>query len=142
MPDVTLAVVTFLRSVAQFEQRCMKTIKELNDESFDRTMMATNLPVVADFYAPWCGPCKMIAPLLDKLADHYTGRLQFFKVNVDAAPEIAARYEITGVPTLLLLHQGAVRDVIVGFPGPRELSAKLEALAAVSGVTIGTEARS
>lgn len=119
----------------------MKTITELNDENFDRTIAAANLPVVVDVYAPWCGPCKMIAPLLDKLAEHYAGRLHFFKVNVDEAQEIAARYQITGVPTLLLIHQAQVRDVIVGFPGPQELLAKLEALAASGKVTVATEAR-
>ena len=120
----------------------MKTITELNDETFDQTMAATSLPAVVDVYAPWCGPCKMIAPLLDKLAEHYAGRLKFFKVNVDAAPETAARYEITGVPTLLLVNRGEVRDALVGFSGPREMLAKLEALAASSQVTAATEARS
>lgn len=119
----------------------MKTIAELNEKDFDRTIAATNTPVVADFYAPWCGPCKMIAPLLAKLAEHYVGRLRFCKVNVDEAPELAARYEITGVPTLLLIHQVEVRDVIVGFPSPRELLAKLEALAALNGATAATEVR-
>ena len=108
----------------------MKTIMELNDETFERDIAAANVPVVVDVYAPWCGPCKMIAPLLDKLAEHYRGRLQFFKVNVDASPEIAVRYEITGVPTLLLISQGKVSEVIVGFPSPMELIAKLETLAA------------
>jgi thioredoxin 1 len=141
MPAATMTVVTFLLSAAQFGQRRMTTITELNDENFERNIVAANLPVVVDVYAPWCGPCKMIAPLLDKLAEHYAGRLQFFKVNVDEAQEIAARYEITGVPTLLLINQAGVQDVIVGFPGPQELLAKMEALAASSQVTAATEAR-
>ena len=120
----------------------MSTITELNDVDFDRTIAAMNLPVVVDVYAPWCGPCKMIAPLLDKLAEHYAGRLQFFKVNIDDAPEIAARFEITGVPTLLLMCEGEVRDVMVGFPGPQELLAKLEALAALGKVTVAKEVNS
>ena len=110
----------------------MNMIPELNDENFDQHFAAANLPVVVDVYAPWCGPCKMIAPLLDKLAEYYRGRLQFFKVNVDEAPKIAGRYEITGVPTLLLINQGEVREVIVGFSSPKELIAKLEALAALN----------
>jgi thioredoxin len=142
MPAATITVVTFLDLTAQLGQRRMSTITELHDENFDRTIAMTNLPVVVDVYAPWCGPCKMIAPLLDKLAEHYAGRLQFFKVNVDDAQETAARYEITGVPTLLLINQGEVRDVMVGFPGPQELLAKLEALAALSKATAATEVRS
>lgn len=108
----------------------MKAITELNEENFDQTIAAANTPVLLDFYAPWCGPCKMIEPLLDKLAEHFAGRLQFFKVNVDDAPALAARFEITGVPTLLLVNHGEVRDVMVGFPSPRVLVDKLEALAA------------
>lgn len=117
----------------------MKMITELNDESFERNIVAANLPVVVDFYAPWCGPCKMITPLLDKLAEHYAGRLQFFKVNVDEAPELGLRFDITGVPTLLLIDQSAERDRLVGFPSPRELVAKLEALATLREATAAME---
>jgi thioredoxin 1 len=107
----------------------MKTIAELNDSNFDEALAATNTPVLVDFYAPWCGPCKMLAPLLDQLAQHFAGRIQFFKVNVDFAPELATRYEITGVPTLLFVRDGEVRDRLVGFAAPRALVDKLEALA-------------
>lgn len=110
----------------------MNTILQLNEESFDATLAAADTPAVVDFYAPWCGPCKMIAPLLDKLAEHFTGRIQFFKVNVDESPELAARFEITGVPTLLMFGPGELRDRLVGFPSPRALVEKLEALAAPS----------
>jgi len=120
----------------------MKTIAELNDENFGRSIAGTNLPVVVDVYAPWCGPCKMIAPLLDKRAENYAGRLEFFKVNVEEASEFARRYEIAGVPTVLLICHGAVRDVMAGFPSPRELLAKLEAHATVCGATAMTEVRS
>ncbi len=142
MPAATMMLVTFSRLTAQLGQRRMSTITELNDVNFDRTIAATHLPVVVDVYAPWCGPCKMVAPLLDKLAEHHAGRLQFFKVNIDDAQEIAARFEITGVPTLLLMYQGEVRDVMVGFPGPQEILAKLEALAALGKVTVAKEVNS
>jgi thioredoxin len=108
----------------------MKTIAELTDENFDRAIAAANVPVVVDFYAPWCGPCKMLAPLLEQLAGYFAGRLQFFKVNVDEAPELATRYRISGVPMLAFISGGEVRDVLVGFPPPKELAARLQALVA------------
>jgi thioredoxin 1 len=110
----------------------MKTIAELNEAQFDQVIARANTPVVVDFYAPWCGPCKMIAPLMDKLAEHFAGQLRFYKVNVDESPELAGRFQITGVPTLLLFNQGEVREVIVGFPSPQALASKLQALAAES----------
>jgi thioredoxin len=119
----------------------MKTIPELNDENFDQNIAAASLPVVVDVYAPWCGPCKMIAPILEQLAEHYTRKIRFFKVNVEEAPKIASRYEISGVPTLLLICQGEVREAIVGFPSPHELLAKLEVLVRMSRATAATEAR-
>ena len=108
----------------------MSKIAELNEENVDQVIAAATTPVVVDVYAPWCGPCKMLAPLMEQLADHFAGRIQFFKVNVDEAPEIAGRFEITGVPTLLLFCDGKLRDTIVGLASPRALLTKLEALAA------------
>lgn len=116
----------------------MKTIAELNDETFDQTIAAAHVPVVVDFYAPWCGPCKMLTPLLTALAEHFAGRLQFFKANVDEAPELAERFNVTGVPMLALIVNGVVHEMVIGFPSPRELAAKLHALAE----THPTEARS
>jgi len=106
----------------------MRTIAELTDENFDQAIAAANGPVVVDFYAPWCGPCKMLAPLLTALAEHFAGRVQFYKVNVDAAPELATRFEVSGVPMLVFFENGAPRDVLIGFPAPQTLAAKLHAL--------------
>lgn len=106
----------------------MKTIIELTDENFDQTIAAVPGPVVVDFYAPWCGPCKMLAPLLDSLAEHYAGRVRFFKVNVEAAPELADRFEVSGVPMLVFFLDGEPRDALIGFPSPQTLANKLHAL--------------
>jgi thioredoxin len=106
----------------------MKTIAELNDENFDQTMAAANVPVVVDFYAPWCGPCKMLTPLLQALAEHFAGRIQFFKVNVDEAPELAERFEVSGVPMLAFVVNGEVRELLIGFPSPPVLAGTLHAL--------------
>lgn len=106
----------------------MKTIAELTDENFDQTIAAALGPVVVDFYALWCGPCKMLAPLLGALAEHYAGRVQFFKVNVEAAPELADRFEVSGVPMLVFFVNGEPRDLLIGFPAPPVLAEKLHAL--------------
>ncbi len=106
----------------------MKTIAELTDENFDQTIAAAPGPVVVDFYAPWCGPCKMLAPLLGSLAEHYAERVQFFKVNVDAAPELAERFEVSGVPMLVFFVNGEPHDLLIGFPSPQTLAAKIHAL--------------
>lgn len=108
----------------------MKTITELNNENFDRALGSAATPVVVDFYAPWCGPCKTLAPLLDSLAEHLAGRIQFFKVNVDEAPELANRFQVTGVPMLAFFGQGELRDVVLGFPQPSVLAGKLQSLIA------------
>jgi len=106
----------------------MKIVAELNETDFDPLLATEGTPAVVDFYAPWCGPCKMIAPLLDSLAEHYSGRIRFYKVNVDESPGLADRFQITGVPTLIFLKEGQVFSSIVGFPPPQELVAKLHAL--------------
>ena len=92
----------------------MKNIVEVTETSFEQEVLRAATPVVADIYAPWCGPCKMLAPMLDKLAEEYAGKAKFVKINVDEAPELAGRYGITGVPTLLFIQQGEVRNSIVG----------------------------
>jgi thioredoxin 1 len=110
-----------------------KNIVELTDANFETEVLHTALPAVVDFYAPWCGPCKVIAPLLEQFAAEFAGRLKFAKANVDETPGLAACFEITGVPTLLLFRGGAPVDQVVGFPGPHQLKDWLDqaAIAAV-----------
>lgn len=108
----------------------METISELNEVNFDRALAESNGPAVIDFYALWCGPCKMIAPLLEKFALQFAGRVRFFKVNAEESPALAERFGIVSVPTLLFFANGEVRDTVVGFAPPRDLMARVEALAA------------
>jgi thioredoxin 1 len=82
--------------------------------------------VLVDFYAPWCGPCKMLAPLLEQLADEYNGRVKIAKANVDDMTDVAGFYGITGVPTLMLFRGGKNVDQMVGMASPRQLKAWLE----------------
>lgn len=102
---------------------------ELTEANFETEVLSAAIPVVVDFYAPWCGPCKVIAPLLEQFAGEFAGRLKFAKANVDATPGLATGLEITGVPTLILFRRGKPLDQLVGFPGSRQFKAWLDAAA-------------
>ncbi len=99
----------------------MKNIIELTEDGFENEVLRTPGLVLVDFYAPWCGPCKMLAPFLDQLAEEFAGRVKFAKLNVDATPELAGQYNITGVPTLLLFRDGQPLDNVVGMAPPQAL---------------------
>lgn len=104
----------------------MKNITELNAANFEPEILQAAGPVLVDFYAPWCGPCKMLVPLLEQLAGEFAGRVRFAKLNVDDAPELAGRFGITGVPTLMLFRNGRMVEQMVGLPSPRHLKALLD----------------
>ncbi len=104
----------------------MKNIVELSESAFAAEVLQSTLPVVVDFYAHWCGPCKMLAPLLEQFAAEFQGRIKFTKADVDEAPNLATQYEITGVPTLMLFRQGRAVDSLVGLVAPRTLKGWLE----------------
>ena len=104
----------------------MKNILDLTENDFEAEIIRTPVPVVVDFYAPWCGPCKVLAPLLEQLAAGLTGRLKFAKANVDKVPGLVDCFEITGVPTLLLFRNGEVLDRLVGFPGMSQFKAWMD----------------
>ena len=118
----------------------MKNMIELTDETFDREVLKASGPVVVDFYAPWCGPCKMIAPLLEHLAGEFSGTLKFAKFNVDDAPEWAGRYGVRGVPTLMLFGAGQVIDQAVGADALKTLQTWIErAMAATPQAAVASE---
>ena len=103
-------------------------IIELNDSNFDAEINKGATPVLVDFWAPWCGPCRMIAPVLEKIAETTAGQAVVAKVNVDEAPGVASRFGVSSIPTLLFFKNGEVREQVVGLQGEADLTSRLKAL--------------
>lgn len=114
----------------------MKRVQQLSSSDFSREVYLSPIPVVVDVYADWCGPCRAIAPLLERLAEHYDGRIRFVKVNIDEDPEVAQAFQVEGVPTLLFFRDGQLTDRVVGLADPRQLVAQLERHASGSAARI------
>jgi thioredoxin 1 len=87
---------------------------QLNNGEFDTEVLKSSVPVFVDFYADWCGPCHAIAPTIEALSNEFEGRVKFVKVDVDANQEVASRYEIMSIPTIMLFEKGKVEDSIIG----------------------------
>ena len=98
---------------------------ELTNENFDAEVLQSELPVLVDFWATWCGPCMMLGPTVAEVAAEYAGRVKVGKVNVDNAPELAARYGITSIPALLFFRKGEVARTSVGFVKKADVVAML-----------------
>jgi thioredoxin 1 len=110
----------------------MKPTIEINETNFETEVLKSHQPVLVDFWADWCGPCKMLAPVLEEIATEQTGRVKVAKVNVDENPELAARYGIQSLPTLLYFVGGEVRNQIIGAASKKTIISKLEMLAVVA----------
>ena len=97
----------------------------LTDALFDETVNGSEVPVLVDFWAEWCGPCKMIAPVLEEIAKEHTGKITIVKLNVDDNPDTARRFEVMSIPTLMLFNKGSLEKRLVGARNKTQLMAEI-----------------
>jgi thioredoxin 1 len=107
-----------------------KNVHEFTDAKFKADVLQSEQPVLIDFWAPWCGPCRAIAPLIEQIADEYAGRIKVGKINVDSNVGVATNYAVTAIPTLLFIKKGQVVDQLVGAADKGKITARLDKLLA------------
>ena len=103
-------------------------VTEVTDKNFEEEVIKSTLPVLVDLWAPWCGPCRMVAPVVEKLAESYDGRFKFCRLNVDENPRTAGSYHVMSIPTLLFIKDGKAADTVIGAVPEQTLRPKIEAL--------------
>jgi len=103
-------------------------VVDVSDQNFENEVIKSALPVLVDLWAPWCGPCRMVGPVIEKLAEEYEGKAKFFKLNVDENQQTAAKYSVMSIPTLLFFKNGERADTVVGAVSEQVLKPKLDAL--------------
>lgn len=106
----------------------MQNVNEIKAGQFDAEVRKSDTPVVVDFFATWCPPCKALAPILDKVAGGYAGKVKFVKVNTDEAQELAVEFGVRGIPTLVFIKGGKVMSSLVGLRGEGEIKSAADAL--------------
>jgi thioredoxin 1 len=104
----------------------MSQVHEANESNFETEVIGSEQPVLVDFTAAWCGPCKKLTPIVEEFAKDYSGRVKVVKVDVDKAPTVAAKFGVMSVPTLILFQGGAIKDQVVGVVSKRALSDRVD----------------
>lgn len=100
---------------------------DTTDATFESDVLKSDMPVLVDFWAPWCGPCRMVAPVVEELSNDYDGKVKFVKLNTDDNPKVAAQFGIRSIPTLLIFKDGEVAGQVVGFRPKSDLAKHLDA---------------
>ncbi len=108
----------------------MADVLATGEDAFEADVLKSDTPVLVDFWAPWCGPCKMVAPVVEELAGDYDGKLKVVKVNVDDNPGLSVKYQVRGIPTLLIFNEGEVAQQVVGYVPKAALAEKVDAVLA------------
>jgi thioredoxin 1 len=103
-------------------------VVDVSDQTFESEIIKSSLPVLLDLWAPWCGPCRMVAPVIESLETKYDGKVKFCRLNVDENPQTAAKYRIMSIPTLMFFKNGEVANTVIGAVPERVLEPKLDAL--------------
>jgi len=101
---------------------------EVTADIFEQEVLKSDIPVVVDLWAPWCGPCKALTPLLETVAAEYEGKIKAVKLNIDESPAIAAKYQIMSIPTLLFFKDGKVESQIIGLVSKNKISSKFDSI--------------
>lgn len=104
----------------------MSTAAQVTDSSFKQEVLDSDVPVLVDFWAPWCGPCRMVAPVVDEISEQYKGQIKVVKVNTDENPQVASQYGIRSIPTLMIFKDGEKVDMVVGAVPKTTLASTLE----------------
>ena len=103
-------------------------VNDITDTSFEKEVVESTLPVLVDLWAPWCGPCRMVGPVVEKLAEKYDGQCKFCRVNVDENPKTATRFRVMSIPTLMFFKGGQAVDTVIGAVPEQTLEAKIKEL--------------
>jgi len=103
-------------------------VLEINDQSFEDEVVKPTLPVLLDRWAPWCGPCRMVGPVIDKLSEQYKGKFKFCKINVDDNQKTSAKFNVMSIPTLIFFKDGKAVDTVVGAQSESALKSKIDSL--------------